>query len=404
MSKKGGVFVATYFSFNDALIQAYTLPYVRQIRKFIPKPFPIYLLTVEKDKNFIESIRDEKNRLASEGITLINLHYQKFGLGLLTWIPSFIFFIFIIGRKNIQTIHAWCTPGGLIGYMLSILTGKRLILDSFEPHAEVMKETKTWRESSLKFKTLFKFEKWMAKRASIHICCTQDMKEYSLKKYGVLLKDNYVKPACVDLLLYPENYRKDKQLLLAEGLQDKIVCVYAGKFGGLYLSEEVFDFLSEAYQFWGDRFRILLLSNESSDIIQQWADRSNIPNSIILQKFVPHAEVPKYLGLADFGLAPYQPVPSRKYGAPIKVSEYWASGLPVVITANIADDSKTIIENGIGAVLNGLNTTEYKKAVEAIDALLLQNYDLSVYSKIRYLVGKRRNYGIAAQVYQNIYE
>ena len=402
MNKKGGVLVTTYFSFNDALIQAYTLPYVRLIRKRIPVEFPVYLLTIEKDTCSKISVQDKIN-LSDEGITLISLQYQRFGLGLLKWIPSLISYFFIARSKKIQTIHAWCTTGGLIGYLFSILSGKKLVLDSFEPHAEVMLETKTWAESSLKYKTLFKFEKLMAKKANVHICCTSDMKAYAFRKYGIELKQFFVKPACVDLKDYPENFRKEKNMLLGEGLEGKIVCVYAGKFGGLYLSNEVFDFFKEAYNYWGDRFRVLLLSNETAERIKNWCKNSDVPLEIIVQKFVPHASIPQYLGLADFGLAPYQSVPSRKYGAPIKVSEYFASGLPVVITANIADDSKLILEQGIGAVLSELNRKEYLNAVKLIDDLLKENAELLIYRKIKEIALKERSFSIAAQVYNEIY-
>ena len=46
--KSRGVFIVTYFSFKDPLIQAYTLPYVKIIRNIIDKKYPVYLLTIEK--------------------------------------------------------------------------------------------------------------------------------------------------------------------------------------------------------------------------------------------------------------------------------------------------------------------------------------------------------------------
>lgn len=50
-------------------------------------------------------------------------------------------------------------PAGALGYVLSKFTGSKLIIDSYEPHAESMVENGTWKKSSLKFKILFWLEK-----------------------------------------------------------------------------------------------------------------------------------------------------------------------------------------------------------------------------------------------------
>ena len=84
---------------------------------------------------------------------------------------------------------------------------------------------------------------------------------------------------------------------------------------------------------------------------------------IIVKCFVPHAEVPNYMGLGDFGIIPFVPVPSKRYGSPIKTGEYMAMGLPTVITKDISDDSDLIEKYQIGTVLKELTSQEYKKAV-----------------------------------------
>ena len=95
--KSKGVFITTYFSFKDPLIQAYTLPYVKIIRTLIDKEYPIYLMTIEK--YHLRLTKEEKVRIETEldleGIKLISLNYQKFGIGLIRWIPSFFYIILL---------------------------------------------------------------------------------------------------------------------------------------------------------------------------------------------------------------------------------------------------------------------------------------------------------------------
>ena len=118
--------------------------------------------------------------------------------------------------------------------------------------------------------------------------------------------------------------------------------------------------------------------------------------------FVPHAKIPRYLGLADFAVTPVRPVPTKRYCTPIKDGEYWALGLPVVITANISDDSQIISETAIGAVLQDLNVDAYHTAVQQIDHLLhkprKENYDA-----IRAIAKKYRSFEIAERVYSQVY-
>jgi len=113
--------------------------------------------------------------------------------------------------------------------------------------------------------------------------------------------------------------------------------------------------------------------------------------------------VPRYMQAGDFAICPVKPVPTKKYCTPVKDGEYWALGLPVVITADISDDSEIIKENGIGAVLNDLSAKSYTEAVSQIDHLLKKDkQELS--NRIRAIAAQYRNYTIAEKIYTRLYE
>ena len=130
----------------------------------------------------------------------------------------------------------------------------------------------------------------------------------------------------------------------------------------------------------------------------------SIDKATIIKLFVPHNEVAKYMGLADFAISPYKPVPSKRYGTPIKNGEYWALGLPVVIPPNISEDSEIIEKNNAGAILHGFNNEAYKKAISQIDSLISNSSRNEVYKMIRPLAEKYRNFSIAEKVYAEIYQ
>ena len=104
----------------------------------------------------------------------------------------------------------------------------------------------------------------------------------------------------------------------------------------------------------------------------------------------------------DFGISPVKPVPTKRYCTPVKDGEYWAIGLPVVITKDISDDSQIIKENDIGAVLEDLSANSYQGAVKKMDALL-QTDRVILSEKIRRIAATYRNYSIAENIYKKIY-
>lgn len=401
---KHSVLVITYWSFKDALIQTYTLPYVKMIRENIPAKSKIFLFTREQ-AHFKMSYEEWLNTKATfkrkYNIVLLRSKYKKFGLAAQLQTLFIVFRLWVLSVfRGVKTIHTWCTPSGVLGYLLKRITGKRLILDSFEPHAEVMLEGGTWSKDSRAFKMLFSFERRMLKKADNIIACTPSMQEYSKKKYGVDRADMFFKPACVDFEKFNIEIPVDEALKTELGLNGKTVMVYAGKLGGLYLDQEVFEIVKAGIDVFGENFRFLFLTNTSNAEIEKYCAELNIDRNIIVNRFVPHAEVPKYMALATFALNPMKPLPSRRHSAPIKDSEYWAMGLPVIITKNISDDSDIIEKNKIGFVLQEVEELELLEAMSTVKVII---EELDFKTRIFSIAEKSRNYLLAQRIYKELY-
>ena len=268
-----------------------------------------------------------------------------------------------------------------------------------------MVENGTWPEGNLLFRILFFLEKLQSRRAKILISATSGMQDYSKRKYGLILEKKrfFVKPACVNLELFSNKNVKTPTLIEELKFENKIVCVYAGKFGGIYQKEEVFQFFKIAHKFWGDKFRVLLLTGHDQIEIQKWSEKVDLNYSIFTITKVAHRDIPNFIGLGDFGITPVKPVPTKRYCTPIKDGEYWALGLPVVIPQGISDDSDIIKKYDIGAVLEGLNDVDYLRAIQKIDSLLKNHSRDELYQKIRRVAEKYRNFALAEKIYEEIY-
>jgi len=400
---KGNVLILTQWSFRDALVQTYTLPYIDIIREIISPDHKIILITAEQEHIGLSKTESHgiNKDWEKKNMMLVPEPYKRFGLKkILAAAGNLSKLIGIVKREKITTIHAFCTPAGSIAYLLSKFTGAQLIIDSYEPHAESMIENGTWKKSGLAYKILFSLEKKQTQKAKVLIGTTAGMKQYALERYGVELKNFYVKPACVDLVkFYPS--KKDSLLLKELNFENKIVGVYAGKLGGIYLKEEVFDFIRQCYDHWKDEFRFLMLTNATKEELNTEMRRVKLPENIVTSKFIYHEDVPRYLSLGDFAINPVKPVPTKRYCTSIKDGEYWAMGLPVVISPQISDDSEIIERENAGIVVDFNDNGALLRSIGKLEALLMDNLGLK--EKIRQIAVRYRSFEIAKKIYKEIY-
>jgi len=400
------ILIITYWSFNDPLIQTYTLPYVQIIKKNLPPGSKIFLFTLRQKTYALpeDEYQRRKKKLEEQNIFLLKADYFPFGVKALLSSLVYIFKLWrICKRQNIKFIHAWCTPGGALGYLLSKVTGIPLVIDSYEPHAEPMLEGKTWKKNSFAYRLLFYLERKQAERAVAVIGLTEGMKDYTREKFNVELKNYFVKPACVDFAAFDHTQPLDSSLVKQLRLENKIVCIYAGKIGGIYLSQEIYEFFKAAYDHWGDRFRVLFLTKEPLASIQRQAALSKLPPEVIITTFVDHSQMSKFMRLANFGLNPVKPIPSRRHCTSIKDGEYWAMGLPIVITPGISDDSAIIEQNKIGSILKELSPSGYLACIKEMDFLLKENSREGLAEKISAIGKKYRSFDNAENIYKKIY-
>ena len=117
---------------------------------------------------------------------------------------------------------------------------------------------------------------------------------------------------------------------------------------------------------------------------------------------VSHDEVPSYLSAADFAFALYRPSISKKYLSPIKNGEYWANGLPVILTEGIGDDSQIIDSEG-GGVTFSLEGNSLGKALERIEVIIKSGSREEVSKGIREIASRHRSFDIAREVYEKVY-
>jgi hypothetical protein len=246
---------------------------------------------------------------------------------------------------------------GALGYLVWRRRKLPYLVESFEPHAAYMRDSNTWKFYDPRFLIQLFFEKQQKKSARYLLPVSINYSN-QLKIEGISEERIITMPCCIPIENYAFN--NDEREAYRSKLKIKsgsIVGIYVGKFGDIYYDDEAFDLYKFAYEFFGDKLFLIIISPNDRDEIIFKLKKRLIPENNFFVAGVPHNEVRNYLCAADFAFSTIKPSPNRKFCSPIKNAEYWANGLPIITEPNIGDDSDIIANEGGGVILDPKNLT-----------------------------------------------
>ena len=358
-----------YWGFNNPLTTATVLPHLR-ILQARPDVEAIRLVTVERGQDalhvpplqlpFGEAIISFEPLLSllGQGVLVTKTNdFRRFPRELAAQAADFRA-DFIIARG---------APAGALAYLVQRRTGLPFYVESFEPHAEYMRQAGVWRWYDPRY--IFQ-QYWenQQKRQATGLMPVAENYRRQLMAEGVAPTRIITVPCSVNLTDFAFCPASRQQMRQRLNLADEaVVGVYVGKFGGIYYDEEAFQLFKETADFFGPAFRLLLLTPLPVAQIQAKLVTAGFDLARATITLAPFAEVPNYLSAADFAFGLHRPTP---YVSPIKVGEYWASGLPVLLTDGVGDDSGIIAAEGGGAVFNLAQAGSIQQALRRIQVQL----------------------------------
>jgi len=381
----------SYWGIHDGLTQSTVIPHIKILSQYdiIDK---IILITIER-----ESIPQSIN---------INEKTEHIPIPTNTYLSPFIHKIIdfiqipkilkqLCQNASIDKIIARGVLAGALALRISKETNIPFYVESFEPHADYMKDTGVWKKWSLKYLYQKKWEKQQCKKASGIMTVAKGYTEYLKNQFSSFPKITTV-PCAVDLTLFKFNHNdRIKVRNKLEINEEQIVGVYTGKFGGLYIDSSELIALAPIFDFFKNLKLIILTSNPKEEVQSAFNSIYKSQGSIFI-KNVPHYDVPKYLSAADFALSLNKSFPSGQFLSPVKIGEYWANGLPVIMTEGIGDESG-IIENAKGGVL--FNENNLMSSLRKVQRIL---DDPDHRKKIPELARKYRSFDKVKEAYERM--
>ena len=304
-----------------------------------------------------------------------------------------------VRREKVRLIIARASTAGSFGYSVSRITGVPLVVESFEPHADYMADCGEWDRGSIIYLLSRRMEQRQIQRALALITVSRSYHDHLLEE-GVDPERVMVAPCPVDMARVRSSPEDRSRLRASIGATHHIVGVYAGKFGGMYHDRTAFEVFTRTARHLHDRFKLVVLTPEPKDRVEEGLRAAGFPMADALVQRVPHDEVPAWLSAADLAFALYKRTTTSQYLSPVKVGEYWACGLPVLLTEGVADDGGIITGEGIGGAVFDPMKEEVGDAVDRALAALRDDHSRE---RIRSLATRHRSIEATVRAYRGVF-
>jgi glycosyltransferase involved in cell wall biosynthesis len=381
-----------YWGLNDGLTASTVLPHIKILERN-EKIKKIVLVTIERDVPLNESRFSDK----VFHIPWVSSHRYSAKVRDFTALPRKI--VGVVKKFNIQFMFCRGTPAGAIGYLVNRKIGIQYAVESFEPHADYMHESGVWARWDPRYILQRYWEKRQLETARYLLPVSQHYHDYLIERKidrGKL----FTMPCAVDLQMFA--FSRENRLSTRRALgvaDDVIVGIYVGKFGGMYFDREAFQIFAFAKNYF-DRFYLVILSpDERNDIATKLQKAGYLPKEFSIKR-IGHTEVPPFLSASDFAFATYKPGYFKRYLSPVKVGEYWAAGLPVLLTDGVGDDHAIIEKLKIGSVFS-LKNNELENAFLKLRAIL-EKGRVSINEHIQPVAVRHRNFSQNEMIYNTI--
>lgn len=343
----------------DPLCQTQSLAYLRGLGL---KGYRFALITFEQEVFELGHLKKSEIRseLEREGILWFPLRYHKrFPMIATAWdcLLGIITGMYLSIRYRPQVVHTRASIAAAMGLVLSKLTGMKFLYDADSRLSEEYAGTGYWQRSSPAYRLVSWVEDASRRHAHAVIVLSEKLRHDFIENFGVTVPVTVI-PCCVD----PDRFNFDAQARARRrseaGFGDDKILIYVGKNGPRYLIRELMEFFSVAVEQAG-RMKLLILTGDSPDVFQRIAETIGLDQELFKIMHARHKDVMEWLTAADAGLAFIKTTECERGSSPIKIGEYLASGLPVVLTSEIGDFSDLIESERVGVVIRDHSRDEY---------------------------------------------
>lgn len=355
---KPKVLYISYDGMLEPLGQSQVIAYLERLAT----DYAIHLVSYEKpaDRARADKVTAVRARLDAAEIVWHPLTYHK-----TPTLPATLFDIaqgtvvalWLATRHNVGLVHARSYIPALIGWVVKLLTGAKLLFDMRGLWADERTDGGIWPEGGGIFRAVKRLEKTLLLGADHVVTLTHASKQV-IENFPYLRETDHapirVIPTCADLDRFtPSEADKDPSFTLG----------YLGSIGTWYMFDEVlacFKLLRERRP----DARLLVVNRNEQDLVRRMAAEAGLPEDCIEITVAEHAEVPAQVRRMSAGAAIIKPVFSKIASAPTKLAEYLGCGVPCLGNVGVGDMELILETEGAGVALREFTPAERSRAVD----------------------------------------
>ncbi|HQV02578.1 MULTISPECIES: glycosyltransferase [unclassified Novosphingobium] len=360
---KPKVLYISYDGMLEPLGQSQVIAYLERLAT----DYAIHLVSYEKpaDRAQANKVTAVQARLDTAGIVWHPLAYHK-----TPTLPATLFDIaqgtavalWLATRHKIGLVHARSYIPALIGWVVKLLTGAKLLFDMRGLWADERTDGGIWPDGGGIFRAVKRLEKTLLLGAD-HVVTLTHASKAVIEDFPYLREADHapisVIPTCADLDRFtPGDNGEDRPFTLG----------YLGSIGTWYMFDEVlacFKLLRERRP----DARLLVVNRNEQNLVRRMVAEAGLPEDCIEITVADHAEVPAQVRRMSAGAAIIKPVFSKIASAPTKLAEYLGCGVPCLGNVGVGDMELILETEGTGVALREFTLEERSRAVDRLLAM-----------------------------------
>lgn len=359
--RRPGVLYISYDGMLEPLGQSQVITYLERLSG----DARVHILSFEKPADLARASKaaQVKERLAQAGIGWHPLTYHKHPTvpaTLFDLVQGTLAALWLVLRHRAAFIHARSYVPALIGWIVKLLTGARLLFDmrGFWPDERV--EGGIWPKGGGLYRGAKRIELLLLHGADHIVTLTHASVGILEDLAGPRHAPITVIPTCADL------HRFDRAA--DAGPITPFTLGYVGSIGTWYLFDEVLEcfLLLRARR---PDARLLVVNRGEQQLVRDRAAALMVPAETIELIAAEHAEVPALIRRMSAGAAIIRPVYSKIASAPTKLAEYLGCGVPCLGNTGVGDMELMLEREGGGVALREFTPAERSRAVDRLLAL-----------------------------------
>lgn len=301
--------------------------------------------------------------------------------------------LYLVVRQRASIVHARSYLPASIAWAVTRITRTPYVFDMRGFLGEEYTEGRYWHPSDLRYRALLLAESAVLAGAAGIVVLSEHAAE-RLRTDARYPRSIRRKP----LVVVPSAVDTDRFVPLEERSAVPTI-VYAGSLGMSYALEAMLRVYSEARSHVRD-LRLLVLNLNEHRLVADAVARLGLRDADIVVRAARYDEVPSLLAGAHVGICLLDQVRSKEASSPIKMGEYLASGLPVVVNRGQGDVAEHVEASCAGHVMAAYGAEDVRRAGEAIARLI---GDADARARARSLAVERYDVRGTVEAYFSLY-